>query len=46
MRREGRFAYYSVADDHVGELLAIAESMVCRNRPGIAGCEQVFGSPE
>jgi ArsR family transcriptional regulator, cadmium/lead-responsive transcriptional repressor len=41
VRREGRFAYYSVADQRAVELVRVARTMVADNLAGISGCEQV-----
>jgi ArsR family transcriptional regulator, cadmium/lead-responsive transcriptional repressor len=46
VRRDGRYAYYSIADSSVAELVDTAAGMVCRNLPGIAGCQQVEDSGE
>ncbi len=44
VRREGRFAYYSIADGRAEELIRLAREMVEANRSGIAGCKQVAAS--
>jgi ArsR family transcriptional regulator, cadmium/lead-responsive transcriptional repressor len=41
VRREGRFAYYSIADQAATDLLIAAWSMIADKAAGISGCEQV-----
>ena len=41
VRREGRFAYYSIADTAATDLVIAAWPMVAANLAGISGCRQV-----
>jgi len=41
VRREGRFAYYSVADPRVQELLSLGESVAADHAEGVGRCTEV-----
>jgi DNA-binding transcriptional ArsR family regulator len=40
-RREGRFAYYRVADPRVAELVSLARSLAAENAAAIAACMRI-----
>jgi hypothetical protein len=40
-RREGRFAYYRVADPRVAELVSLAQSLGAENAATIAACMRI-----
>lgn len=44
-RREGRFAYYRVADPRVAELVMLAHSLVSDNTSALAACARIEGLP-
>ncbi len=43
-RREGKFVYYSIADEEVRRLLDVSEAMIARNADQIWACTRV-GAP-
>lgn len=45
-RRDGKFVYYSIADDEVRRLLEISQSMIARNAERVWACTRVSPSPE
>jgi len=45
MRREGRFAYYRVADPRVVELITVGRDMVADHAASIAACATVNQGP-
>lgn len=45
-RRDGKFIYYSIADDEVRRLLQISQSMIARNAEQIWACTNVTASDE
>jgi DNA-binding transcriptional ArsR family regulator len=45
-RRDGKFAYYSIADGEVHRLLEISQSMIARNAEQIWACTRVNASSE
>jgi DNA-binding transcriptional ArsR family regulator len=44
-RREGRFAYYQVADPRVAELVMLAHSLVSDNTTALAACARIEAIP-
>jgi DNA-binding transcriptional ArsR family regulator len=44
-RREGRFAYYQVADPRVAELVMLAHSLVSDNTTALAACARIETVP-
>lgn len=40
-RREGRFAYYQVADPRVAELVTLARSLAAENADALAACVRI-----
>jgi DNA-binding transcriptional ArsR family regulator len=40
-RREGKFIYYSIADEEVHRLLEVSQSMIARNAEQIWACTRV-----
>jgi len=44
-RREGRFAYYTVADPRVADLVVLARSMAADNAAALAACVHVGPAP-
>ena len=45
-RRDGKFVYYSIADEEVRHLLEISQSMIARNAEQIWACTRVSASSE
>ena len=45
-RRDGKFVYYSTADEEVHRLLEISQSMIARNAEQIWACTRVSASSE
>lgn len=45
MRREGRFAYYRVADPRVAELVLLARALAADNATAIASCMRIDTEP-
>lgn len=45
-RREGKFVYYSIADEEVRRLLETSQSMIARNAERIWACTRVNASSE
>ncbi len=45
-RREGKFIYYSIADEEVRRLLDVSQSMIARNAEQIWACTRVSASGE
>jgi ArsR family transcriptional regulator, cadmium/lead-responsive transcriptional repressor len=44
-RREGRFAYYRVADPRVAELVMLAHSLAAENTTALAACARIETIP-
>jgi DNA-binding transcriptional ArsR family regulator len=42
-RREGRRVLYSIADDRVGQLLALSQALLADNAEHVASCHRVAG---
>ena len=45
-RRDGKFIYYSIADEEVCRLLEISQSMIARNAEQIWACTRVGATTE
>jgi DNA-binding transcriptional ArsR family regulator len=45
VRRDGRFAYYRVADPRVGELVRLARSLASDNAAALAACVHIVPPP-
>ncbi len=45
-RRDGKFVYYSIADEEVRRLLEISQSMIARNAEQIWACTRLSASNE
>ena len=45
VRRDGRFAYYRVADPRVAELVRLAHSLASDNAAALAACVRIAPSP-
>jgi len=45
VRRDGRFAYYHVADPRVGELVRLARSLASDNAAALAACVRIAPPP-
>jgi DNA-binding transcriptional ArsR family regulator len=45
VRRAGRYAYYSVADPRIAELVGLGSSVVADHAAGIAACAKVAPDP-
>ena len=39
VRREGRFAYYSIADERVLQIMRLGEELLADNREHVEACE-------
>lgn len=45
VRRQGRFAYYTVADTRVAELVLLARSLAADNAAALAACMRITPGP-
>lgn len=45
-RRDGKFIYYKIADEHVRDLLKIAQDIISNNAEQIWSCTRVNALPE
>jgi ArsR family transcriptional regulator, cadmium/lead-responsive transcriptional repressor len=45
VRRDGRYAYYQVADPRVGQLVLLAHAMAADNHAALCTCHRIPASP-